>query len=73
MTDKIYDRLKWIASILLPAIAALYIGLGKVWGAVIPYPTEISATIMLVDTFLGAILVKSSKDYVKEKLEQIED
>ena len=63
--SKIYDILKWIALVTLPALATLYLGLAKVWG--LPYGPEISATIMLIDTFLGTLLGISSIKYSKQK------
>lgn len=64
MSNRTYDILKWIALVLLPAIATLYLGLAKIWN--FPYPTEISGTIMLIDTFLGTLLGISSIKYAKE-------
>ena len=64
MSNKVYDVLKWIALVVLPAIASLYIGLGQFWN--IPYPEQISGTIMLVDAFLGTILGISSIQYAKK-------
>nr|MBR6100742.1 phage holin [bacterium] len=64
MSNKVYDVLKWIALVVLPALASLYIGLGQFWN--IPYPEQISGTIMLVDAFLGAILGISSIQYAKK-------
>lgn len=61
MSNKTYDTLKWIAQILLPAIAALYFGLAKIWN--FPYGTEIVGTISVVDAFLGALLGISSSAY----------
>lgn len=63
-SNRAYDILKWIALVVLPALASLYIGLGQLWN--IPYPEQISGTIMLVDAFLGAILGISSINYAKE-------
>ena len=54
MSEKIYDILKYIQRIVLPACAALYAALGKLWG--FPYIAEIVGTITAVDTFLGALL-----------------
>ena len=65
MSNRTYDVLKYIAQIVLPALAALYAGLAKIWG-VIPYPVEIPGTIMLVDTFLGALLKISTDKYNEE-------
>ena len=67
MSNKVYDILKWIALIVLPAVATFYLGLSNYWN--IPYPEAISGTIMLFDTFLGALLGISSINYAKKKEE----
>ena len=59
--SKVYDCLKWVCMIVLPAIATLWFTLGKVWG--FPYLGEIEATIVAIDTFLGAILGVSTIQY----------
>lgn len=64
MSNKVYNTLKWIAMIVLPAIATLYLGLSQIWG--FPYGEEISASITLVDTFLGSILMISTSQYNKK-------
>ena len=61
LNDKIYDVLKWIALIVIPAVGALYFGLAKIWG--FPYGTEIVGTLTLIDTFLGALLGISTSAY----------
>ena len=61
LPNKVYDVLKWVAMLFLPALAALVAGLFKVWD--IPYGLEISQTIMLIDAFLGACLGLSSIQY----------
>ena len=63
LNDKIYDVLKWIALIVIPAVGALYFGLAKIWG--FPYGTEIVGTLTLIDTFLGALLGISTASYNK--------
>ncbi len=65
LPDKVYDVLKWIALIALPACATLYAALAKIWG--MPYELEIPATIMAVDTFIGVLLGVSTINYNKEK------
>lgn len=67
MSNKVYDILKYVALIVLPAVGALYFGLAKIWG--LPYATEIVGTISVVDTFLGAILKLSTDQYNKEQIE----
>lgn len=63
MNNKVYDVLKWIAMIVLPALATLYLGLSNVWG--LPYGEEVSTTITLVNTFLGTVLMISTNQYNK--------
>ena len=64
MKNKTYDRLKFIAQVVLPLLATFYVTLAELWG--LPFPTEISGTIMAVDTLLGSILMKLSSDYKKK-------
>ena len=65
MSNKVYDILKDIALIVLPALATLYAALAKIWG--LPYEVAIPATIMAIDTFLGAILKVSTNQYNKDQ------
>ena len=64
LDNKVYDILKWVALIVLPAIATLYTTLAGIWG--FPYGEEIPATITAADLFLGALLGVSSVKYNKE-------
>lgn len=64
MKNKTYDRLKFIAQVVLPLLATFYVTLAELWG--LPFPTEISGTIMAIDTLLGSILMKLSSDYNKK-------
>ncbi len=64
MSNKVYDVLKFIAQIVLPALATFYVTIASLWG--LPYPDEISGTVMAIDTFLGAILMISSNQYHKK-------
>ena len=61
MSDKLYDKLKWVAQYLLPAVATLYFAIANIWG--LPYGEQIVGTITAVDTFLGVILGISSAKY----------
>ena len=61
MSNKMYDVLKWIAIVVLPAIGTLYFALAGIWG--FPYGEQIVGTITAVDTFLGVILGISSATY----------
>lgn len=65
MSNKMYDTLKWIAQILLPAIGTLYFALAQIWG--LPFAEQIVGTITALDCFLGAILGISTTVYNKEQ------
>lgn len=64
MSNKVYDVLKWIAMVVLPATATLYFALAGIWG--FPYGEEIVGTITAVDTFLGVLLGVTSVQYNKK-------
>lgn len=64
LPNKIYDVLKWVVIIVLPAIGAAYTGLSQIWS--LPYAAEIPATITVVCTFLGAVLCISTAEYNKD-------
>lgn len=61
--NKVYDVLKWIAQLFLPAVGTLYAALAGIWG--FPYGEQIMSTILAIDTFLGAILGLSNMNYKK--------
>ena len=67
LNNRLYDALKYIAQIVLPAIATLYFALSQIWG--LPYGEEIVGTITAVDCFLGALLGISNVQYKKSKNE----
>lgn len=61
INSKAYDFLRWIALVVLPALAALILTLGITlhWdGAEV-----IAGVVTALDTFLGAVLGKSSSNY----------
>ena len=63
LSNSWYDRLKFIAQILLPALGTLYFALAGIWG--FPYGEQIVGTITAIDTFLGALLGISTYQYNK--------
>lgn len=65
MSNKVYDVLKFICQIVLPAIGTLYFALAGIWG--FPYGEQIVGTITAIDTFLGVILGISTIDYNRKK------
>lgn len=69
MSDKLYNFLKWVALIALPAAATLVEAVTGIWK--LPYGPQIATTITAVATFLGALLMVSSANY-KKKLDKKE-
>ena len=65
LNNRVYDILKWIALILLPALGTLYFALAGIWH--LPYGEQIVGTITAIDTFLGALLGISTLNYNKNK------
>lgn len=61
LSNAVYDKLKFLAVILLPAIGTLYFGLAEIWG--LPKANEVVGTIVVIDTFLGVVLQISNKHY----------
>lgn len=71
LNDKIYDVLKWVALVCLPALATLISVVLPLWNlADEATVTAIVGTISAVDVFLGALLGVSTAQYNKSKLEQ---
>lgn len=68
MTNKTYDILVWVAQVVLPALATLVVALSEIWGY--DKGAMISATIMAVDAFMGALLKVSSINYAKKAGEE---
>lgn len=62
--DKIYDVLKWITMIVLPALTTAYVGLSAIWNW--PYSTEVAKTSAVVCVLLGSLLGISTAEYNKE-------
>lgn len=61
LTNRMYDLLKWITLILLPAASILYLALANVWG--LPYGTEVAGTIAAIDLFLATLLGISTNTF----------
>ena len=63
LSNSLYDKMKWLCLIGLPALATLWFALGKIWG--FPYLAEIEGTIVAIDTFIGALIGISTYQYKK--------
>ena len=67
LSDALYNALKWLSLIALPAAAALYAALAGVWGW--GYIKEVTITIASVETFIGALIGVSTASYKAEQEE----
>ena len=67
LPDKVYNILKWICLIALPAIAVFYFTISKIWG--LPFGAEIPATINAVAVLIGALIGISQHNLNKEETE----
>lgn len=63
LPSKVYDILKWVAQILIPAAGTLYFALDQIWG--IFDAERIVGTLTAVDVFLGVVLGVSTMNYNK--------
>lgn len=71
MSDKMYNILKWVVVIVLPAASTFYASLGAIWG--LPYSNEIPETITKLGLFLGAVMMISNVNYNKKQVDQNAD
>ena len=61
--NHVYDILKWVCIVVLPAIACCYSALAQIWS--FPFAEEIPNTILIIQAFIGALLGISSAQYYK--------
>lgn len=64
MSNKVYDIIKHITMIGLPAVAAFYVAIAGIWG--LPYGEEVAGTITALVALIGSFLGVSSAQYHKE-------
>lgn len=61
LSNEMYDTIKWITTIFMPAVTVLYVALADIWH--LPYPTQVAGTLTALVIFLGALLQISSLEY----------
>lgn len=66
MSNRVFDALKFVAQVVLPALGTLYFALSSIWG--LPYGEQVVGTITALDCFLGAVLGISTYQYNGGKL-----
>lgn len=65
LPDKVYDVLKWVVIVAIPALTTAYVGLAAIWG--FPYADEVAKTSAVVCVLLGALLGISTIQYNIDK------
>ena len=63
LSNRVYDILKWVVLIVIPALTTAYVGLAAIWN--FPFPEEIAKTSAVICTLLGALLGISTAEYNK--------
>lgn len=61
LPDKVYDVMKWVTVIALPAAGTAYFGLAQIWN--FPLGEEVVGTVAVVTLLLGTLLGISTKAY----------
>lgn len=64
LPSKVYDFMKWLIQVVIPAFCALYYGLAQIFNA-LPNPQGVVAALALICTFLGVVLGISSRQYFR--------
>lgn len=61
LTNRNYDILKFMTTVVFPALGTLYFTLSQIWN--LPYGKEIVGTIAAITTFFGVCLRVSTSSY----------
>lgn len=65
LDNKVYDVLKWIALIAIPAFNVAYSTLAPLWG--LEYVAQITGTLNVVATLIGTLIGISTAKFNKDK------
>ena len=63
LNDKLYNVLKWLVLVAIPATSAAYFGLAPYWGW--PSAEQVTGTLAVLATFLGTLIGISNASYYK--------
>lgn len=67
LSSKVYDVLKWVLTIVVPAFVTLYLGINGLLvqnGLTgLPYPEVVTGIATLIATFVGSMFMISSNNY----------
>ena len=65
LSNKMFDVLKWLTLVGIPALTTAYVGLAAIWNW--PYADEVAKTSAVVCILLGSLLGISTIQYNKEQ------
>ena len=63
-SDVVFDTLKWLVMVVIPAATTAYVGLASIWGWL--FADEVAKTSAVLCAFLGSILGISNLQYKNE-------
>jgi hypothetical protein len=66
LSNKVYDVLKWVAMILIDALATAFSVIAQAWGAPMEIVTPIVITLTAIGTLIGALIGVSTANYNKQ-------
>lgn len=64
LPNKVYDVLKWVCLIAIPAIGEAYMRLAEVWS--LPYAHQVNETALILTFLIGALIGVSTIKYNKD-------
>ena len=64
LSNKVYDVLKFLCTIVLPGLGTLYFALAGIWG--LPYGEQVVGTLAAISVFIGALIGISNYNYKKQ-------
>ena len=70
-SNAVFDILKWMVIVVIPATATAYVGLASIWHW--PFADEVAKTSAVLCAFLGAILGISNLQYKQEQLRGVDE
>ena len=71
LSNKVFDILKWLTLVGIPALTTAYVGLSAIWGW--PYADQVAKTSAVVCVLLSSLLGISTIQYNQQQIKQPPD
>ena len=65
LSNRVFDILKWLTLVGIPALTTAYVGLAAIWGW--PYADQVAKTSAVICVLLGSLLGISTIQYNKQQ------